>query len=78
MSEGIEIAFYPAEEFSAGKTDDEIKTVFNNIVSEVNKSLISYKRIDKVYVLAEVLPMTTTRKIKRNEVNKGFEDLKKL
>jgi len=78
LSEGIEIAFYPAEEFSAGKTFDEIKTVFKNIVSEVNKSLISYKRIDKVHVLRKALPMTTTRKIKRNEVNKRFEEFKKI
>lgn len=78
LSEGIEVVFYPTEEFSSGKTPIEIKEKFEDIVKEVNRSLQSYKIIDQVHVVKKPMAMTTTKKIRRNEVNKMFEELEKL
>lgn len=78
LSEGIEVVFYPTEEFSSGKTPLEIKSRFQEIVKEVNKTFQSYKIIDVVHVVKEPMAMTTTKKIKRTEVNNFFDDLDKL
>ncbi len=72
LSEGIEVLFYPTEEFSRDKSEQEIKNRFNEIVEEVNKRLVAYKKIEKVTILKEAMPMTTTKKIKRNEVVKMY------
>lgn len=77
-SEGIEVAFFPTDEFSKGKSPDEIKERFQVIVNEVNKSNVGYKAIEKVHILAEPMEMTTTRKIRRGAVNKQFDQLRKL
>lgn len=78
LSEGIEVAFYPTKEYSNGKTPDEIKGRFNNIVKEVNRTLQSYKHIERVHILTEPMATTTTKKIKRNEINEIFDSLEKL
>ncbi|QEN03865.1 long-chain fatty acid--CoA ligase [Thiospirochaeta perfilievii] len=63
LSEGIEVIFYPTTEFCEGKTEDEIKSFFSSIVKDVNKTLTSYKHIDRLYIAKEALPMTTTKKL---------------
>jgi long-chain acyl-CoA synthetase len=78
LSEGIEVAFFPSEEFKKEKSNDEIKERFQNIVNEVNRTNVAYKAIERVHVLAEPMEMTTTKKIRRVEVNRNFKHLKKL
>ena len=46
----------------------------NGIVDGVNRGLQNYKRITKVDVYYSSLPMTSTKKVKRNEVAKLFEN----
>lgn len=77
MSEGIEIVFYPTDDFVKDHTVDEMKIKFGTMVHEVNRDLISYKHIDRFHLVKEALPMTTTKKIKRNEVGKIFDTLEK-
>ena len=40
----------------------------NAIVSEVNRNLVGYKKIEKVTIVDKPMEMTTTKKIKRNLV----------
>lgn len=78
LSEGIEVLFYPASELFKDSSNDEIKNRFNDIVKEVNKTLVSYKHIDRFFIVTEALPMTTTKKIRRNDVISSYESLKKF
>ena len=45
-----------------------------SIVSEVNKTLQSHKKITKVIIADEPLEMTSTKKIKRFVVAKQYKD----
>ena len=67
-SEEIEALFYPSEDFRKGKSDKEVDSRINEIVSAVNKTLQQYMRISRIRVLKEPLEMTTTKKIKRFKV----------
>lgn len=60
-TEGIEAVIYPTEDFR-GKP----QSVFEDIVSQVNKNLMGYQKITKVTVTEEAMEMTTTKKIKRH------------
>ncbi|ADK81382.1 AMP-dependent synthetase/ligase [Sediminispirochaeta smaragdinae] len=72
-SEGIEALVYPSQDaFEAlGKkrgsayTPEEIKARIQEIVDEVNRDLLSYKKIARVIITEEAMEMTTTKKIKR-------------
>ena len=78
--EGIEALIYPGKEHydSLSISNSEvIKEDLINVVREVNRELLSYKRISKVRILNEPMEMTTTKKIKRPKVidaMKGMED----
>lgn len=67
--EGIEAVIYPAEPTrQSSKTADELKAHFDSIVREVNKELPAYKRIERVHVVSEPMPMTSKKTIKRHQV----------
>ncbi len=72
-SEGIEAVVFPSKEHfdSLGIYEkDEIIRNIVNAVKTVNKELLPYKRINRVRVVETALPMTSTRKIKRQEAEK--------
>ena len=74
-AEGIRAVIYPsANARKAYPSEDVLKARMNEIISEVNKELQSYKKITRLDISAEPLPMTSTKKIKRNEVVKLFKD----
>ena len=45
------------------------------IVEEVNKELLPYKRIRKVFVIDEPMEMTSTKKIKRFIVANKYKEM---
>ena len=47
---------------------EELQKEMETIVSEVNKNLVGYKKIEKVTLVDKPMEMTTTKKIKRNLV----------
>ena len=69
--ECIEAVIYPSPEFYKGKDMDKaaIAADIERIVTEVNRGLSGYKKIEKITLLDEPMQMTTTKKIKRNTVN---------
>ena len=80
-SEGIRALIYPAEKYSddmakahGEHANSEIEKRMNQIVSEVNKSLQSYKKITRVTVVDEPLEMTSTKKVKRYVVAQKYKD----
>ena len=74
-AEGIRAIIYPsANAKKTYSTEDALKARMNDIISEVNKELQSYKKITRMDISNEPLPMTSTKKIKRNEVVKLFKD----
>ena len=72
-SEGIEMVVFPSEEHyrSLGMFDEEkIRHDIIHAVKEVNRELLPYKRVSRLRIVGEPLDMTTTKKIKRNAVEK--------
>ena len=69
-SEGIQMVIVPSEDYMNGISGDKdiAEKHFAKIVADVNHSLQSYKRIDRVKVVYKALPMTSTKKIKRKDV----------
>jgi long-chain acyl-CoA synthetase len=69
-SESIEALVYPNPEYKdpSGNTlsKEQIKDHIDKIVSEVNKRLLPYQRIERTSILDEGMEMTTTKKIKRD------------
>jgi long-chain acyl-CoA synthetase len=72
-SETIEVLVYPNPEFKNEKgtapTTAEMKERIEQIISEVNQRLQSYQKIDRIEILDKPMEMTTTKKIKRGELN---------
>jgi long-chain acyl-CoA synthetase len=72
-NETIEALVYPNSEFkdSRGEIPDalQMKGRIEWIISEVNQRLQSYQKIDRVVILDKPMEMTTTKKIKRGELN---------
>lgn len=67
--EGIEVVFYPADAIRGeGMNTETLQAHFEGIVKEVNKDLLSYKRIERVHVLSQPMEMTSKRTIKRHKV----------
>lgn len=72
-SEEIEALIYPNPEVFApsGKPavpKDQVEHRIREIVDTVNRDLLPYQRIKRVFVLDEPMEMTTTKKIKRHAV----------
>jgi long-chain acyl-CoA synthetase len=71
--EGIEAYIFPSKDWfdqdtaKTGKTWNPaaIEEHIQEVVDQVNKTMLPYSRIDKVTVLKEALEMTTTKKVKR-------------
>jgi len=70
--ECIEAVIYPSPDYYKEKglegNDEEIRKDIEKTVEEVNKTLMAYKKIEKVTIVKEAMEMTTTKKIKRNLV----------
>ncbi|NCC65485.1 MAG: long-chain fatty acid--CoA ligase, partial [Spirochaetia bacterium] len=80
-SEGIRALIYPAQKYidEMTKTHGEqaqakIEERMDQIVSEVNKQLQAYKKINRVTVIDEPLEMTSTKKVKRFVVAQKYKD----
>lgn len=74
-AEGIRAVIYPSEKARKSYPDEKaLKARMDEIISEVNRDLQSYKKITKVDITSSPLPMTSTKKIKRNEVVSLFAD----
>ena len=69
-SECIEAVIYPSEDYYKEKnlSPDEIRKDIEGIISEVNRNLVGYKKIEKLTIVDKPMEMTTTKKIKRNLV----------
>ena len=68
-AEGIRAVIYPSESIRKECADSAaVRTRMEEIVSLVNRDLQSYKKITRVVISDSPLPMTSTKKIKRNEV----------
>lgn len=74
LGEDIRAIIYPAKAFSSKNDKAVVEKRLNEIVEEVNKDLQHYKKITRVIVAEEELPMTSTKKIKRFEVVKLYKD----
>jgi long-chain acyl-CoA synthetase len=72
-SEAIEALVYPNPEFKDEKgafpSAEETKDRIEQIISEVNQRLQPYQKIDRIEILDKPMEMTTTKKIKRGELN---------
>ncbi|MBQ7509048.1 MAG: AMP-binding protein [Spirochaetales bacterium] len=74
--EGVACLIYPSEECRREYPDaGALQVHMEQIVESVNKELLPYKRIRKVFVVDEPLEMTSTKKIKRFVVAKKYKDL---
>ncbi|NCB01030.1 MAG: long-chain fatty acid--CoA ligase [Spirochaetia bacterium] len=83
-SEGIRVVIYPAEKYlegvakehsDASKKEAAVLSHMQQVVDEVNKELLPYKRITRLTIAKEPLEMTSTKKIKRHIVAKVYENL---
>jgi len=72
-AEGIEAIIVPSKEHyeSLGTYETEaIRRDLLQAVKTVNRELLAYKRIDRIRIVEDALPMTSTRKVKRPVVNR--------
>ena len=72
LAEGIEVLVFPSREHYESLGTYESEAIRHDIIQavrSVNRELLAYKRIDRVRIVEEALPMTSTRKIKRPVVN---------
>ncbi len=80
--EGIRALIYPSDAYrdsvtssSTGEKAAEImQKRMEEIVDEVNKRLLPYKRIEKVGLVDKPMEMTSTKKIKRFKVAEEYKD----
>ena len=70
--EAIEAVIYPNADYYKEKnmSSDDIRKDIEETVTQVNRSLVGYKKIEKITILDKPMDMTTTKKIKRNTVAK--------
>ena len=74
--EGVCALIYPSEDCSKTITDKtQMQKHMEEIVEEVNKDLLPYKRIRKVFVIDEPMEMTSTKKIKRFVVANKYKEM---
>ena len=72
-AEGIEAIIFPSREHYESLGTFESEAIRHNLiqaVKAVNRELLPYKRIDRIRIVEEALPSTSTRKIKRTVVNR--------
>ncbi|MDD4082652.1 MAG: AMP-binding protein [Sphaerochaetaceae bacterium] len=76
-SEAICAIIYPSESCIKKYQDDKkgLDKYINSLVDEVDKDLISYKKIRKVVVVDEPMEMTSTKKIQRFKVFDKYKEL---
>ena len=67
--ECVEAIIYPNPDSFKGSSKQETKAKIEAIVSKVNVELASYKKIEKITIVDEMMEMTTTQKIKRNKLS---------
>jgi long-chain acyl-CoA synthetase len=72
-SENIEALVYPNPEFKDENGDmpsaEQMKARIDKIISIVNLRLLPYQRIERTTILDKQMEMTTTKKIKRGNLN---------
>lgn len=68
-AECIEAVIYPSEEYFKNKVE-KVEEELQEVINTVNKELSGYKKIGKVTIVDKPMDMTSTKKIKRNTVNK--------
>ncbi len=70
-SESIEAVIYPSPDYAKEHNLDKaaMDKRIEEIIAEVNKNLVGYKKIEKLTIVTEPMQMTTTKKIKRATVN---------
>ena len=56
---------YIESQYPQGLSEAELTTLLNNEIKKINKSLVSYKAVKKVFVQKNEFKKTTTHKIKR-------------
>ena len=66
--EAVEAVVYPDPDHFKGASDEEVKNRIDSIVSQVNKGLESFQKIERVTIVPSPMEETTTRKIKRGQV----------
>ncbi len=73
-AEGIRAIVYPSD--AARKQYDKagLEKRISEIIHDVNQELQSYKKITRIDVVDEPLSMTSTKKIKRNDVKAKYGD----
>ena len=74
--EGVACLIHPSSEARREYPDAGAMQIhMEKIVEAVNKELLPYKRIRKVFVVDEPLEMTSTKKIKRFAVAKKYKEM---
>ena len=74
--EGAAALIYPSSEARREYPDHGAMHVhMEQIVESVNRELLPYKRIRKVFVLDEPMEMTSTKKIKRFSVAQKYKEM---
>ena len=79
LAEGIEAIIFPNHEHyqTLGVyNEDKIREDMIHAIREVNRELLPYKRINRILILREPMPMTSTKKIKRPLVQASLKDPK--
>ncbi len=78
LAEGIEALIYPNREYYSqkGMSTAEIESDIQKIVIDVNRKLVSYKKISKTTLLEKPMAMTSTRKIQRGKVSRTIGRLR--
>jgi len=75
-TEGIEALIYPSADFKNEKGEtpskEEMKARVEKIISEVNHRLQPWQKIARFEVLDKPMEMTTTKKIKRKEMESSY------
>jgi len=72
-SEGIKALVFPNQDWLKEVGKEKAEKEINEIIAEVNKENLPYKRIEKIFITEEALPTTSTKKIKRFEVSKLYK-----
>ena len=74
--EGVAVLIYPSSDAKREYPDHGAMQVhMEQIVESVNRELLPYKRIRKVFVLDEPMEMTSTKKIKRFAVAQKYKEM---
>ena len=74
-AEGIRAIIHPSDSaIKKYRSEEELQERMDEIISDVNKELQSYKKITRLEISSSPLPMTSTKKIKRNEVVRMYGD----